>query len=515
MSAHSRQSVDDIVERLRTADVREYRESTFLGFNHGESAYPILLPDRLWESGIWVLGAARSGKTQRVLASLAMQRIRRNDSPVVIFDCKGDDAFLQSTKREAEAKGRELIILTNVSRFSTRLFNPLAQRHLSSLSRVAITEQFLSALNLFFGFGYGKSYFGGQSYQGFSGAFIADEPRSDWGPAIASTRATSFVQLAKRLPEVLKNRPELRGAEALTMVIRQLADVFILNAGCSDIYPESAVKAGIQVGDLLKKSGNGTYPILYCYLRAESEPVSTSVIAKLVLNLLKNALRQMRDGIQEGEIEGPAPVVPVFIDECQVVLDDALRNMLEQGASLGLQFVLANQDISQLRSGDRDFFPTVWENCGNKIILTSRDHMFQEILMKLSGEKPTHHLSYAIGAGSLARGRVGADHAVDGVYKVAEMISPRWERNHIIEMSATPGLAMFIPSQDEDLAQYRGYPIMVDLPFLHSRSTFEHLKSLPWPEPRPETLIPNDYLDRWEEFLATEFRPKTKTSRKR
>jgi hypothetical protein len=109
-------------------------------------------------------------------------------------------------------------------------------------------------------------------------------------------------------------------------VLRQLADVFILNAGCSDIYPESAVKPGIQVGNLRKKSANGTYPILYCYLRAESEPVSTSVIAKLVLNLLKNALRQLRDGIQEGEIEGPAPVVPVFIDECQVVSDDAIAD---------------------------------------------------------------------------------------------------------------------------------------------------------------------------------------------
>ena len=138
MSISSRQSVDDIVDRLRTADVREYRESTFLGFNHGKAAYPILLPDKLWESGIWVLGAARSGKSQRVLASLAMQRIRRNDCPVVVLDCKGDDALLQTMKREAEAQGREFMILTNVSRFSTRLFNPLAQQHLSSLSRVAI-----------------------------------------------------------------------------------------------------------------------------------------------------------------------------------------------------------------------------------------------------------------------------------------------------------------------------------------------------------------------------------------
>lgn len=352
-----------------------------------------------------------------------------------------------------------------------------------------------------------------QSYQGFSEAYITPEPRRDWGPQTGGVRARNFVELAKRLPMVLKQRPEIRGAEALMMVVRQLADVFILNGGCTEIYPEAAIAAGIQISDVLQKRPSGTYPILYCYLRAESEPVTSSVIGKLVLNLLKNALRQLLDAIREGEVAGPAPVVPVFIDECQIVLDDALRNMLEQGASLGLQFVLANQDVSQLRSGDRDYFPTVWENCGNKIILTSRDYSFQEILMKVSGEKATHHLSYSIDGPSLGRGRVGPQFALEGLYSVAEMISPRWERNHLIEMSSTPGLAMLIPSQDEDLAQYRGYPIMINLPFVHSRKRFEELKVKAWPAATAGMVVPNEFRDRWEAFLAQEFRPKKKTTR--
>lgn len=109
-------------------------------------------------------------------------------------------------------------------------------------------------------------------------------------------------------------------------VIRQLADTSFLDAGCSDIDPKSAVKADIPVGSLLKKSANGTDQSLNCYLSAESEPVSTSVIAKLVLNLLKNGLCQLPDGIQVGGVEGPAPVVPAFIDECQVIPDDTIAD---------------------------------------------------------------------------------------------------------------------------------------------------------------------------------------------
>ncbi len=466
----------------------------------------MLLADGLWESGIWILGAARSGKTQRVLASLLLQRLWRNDCPICILDCKGDDALFQRTKQECELLGRECWILTNVPQFATRLFNPLDQRHVARMSETAVSETMLTSLNLFNGFGYGPYYFYMQCVETFHTAYLMEDARGTWEPHQGPTRARHFLQLAKRMPHVIKQRPELKSAEAMVMTVRKLSREFLLNAGCGGVYPDRAVESAIQLEDLLQPQANGTYPVLYCYLRAESEPVTSSIIAKLVLNLLKNALRQLRDRIQQGAAPGPAPVLPLFIDECQIVLDDALRNMLEQGASLGFQFVLANQDISQLKRSDRDYFSTVWENCGNKIILTCRDDAFQQLLMRLSGEKMTHHLSYVINGLRLLRGQVSPEFSLDGLYQVREMPGPRFERNHFIEASAAPGRALFIPALDEGLTQYAGFPILLHAPFASSQEAFESLKDKPWPAPTPETVVPCDYFDRWNTYLAQQFR---------
>lgn len=505
MSSHHRSIVDDIAERLRCSPDSRLQQSTFLGFHHGGAEYPILLADGLWESGFWVLGAARSGKTQRVLASLILQRLWRNDCPICILDCKGDDALFQKTRQECERLGREFWVLTNVPQFSTRLFNPLDQRHLARLSPAAVTEIVLTSLNLFNGFDYGPYYFYQVSSEAFSTALVMRDSRGTWEPQSGPTRARSFLQIAKRMPQIIRLRPELKDAEAIVMTMRKLSREFLFNPGCGDVHPAAAVRGAIQLEDLLHKGPNGTYPVLYCYLRAESEPVTSSISAKLVLNLVKNAQRQLRDRIQQGLVPGPAPVLPTFIDECQVVMDDALRNMLEQGASLGIQFVLANQDISQLQRGARDYFPTVWENCGNKIILTSRDDRFQQLLMKLSGEKMTQHLSYEIGGHDLGRGRVTTEYSTDGLYQVREMVSPRMERNHVLEMSAAPGRALFIPSQDEALTQYRGFPILTDIPFASSQKSFEAYKTMSWPAPTPDTVVPYEFFDQWQEFLAKQF----------
>jgi len=501
MNPSDRSIIDDISERLRNSPLSEYQTATYLGSLYGHSKYPVLLSAGTCESGIWVLGGARSGKTQRVIASLAKQSIARNDRPEFVLDLKGDDVLLHTLREEAAKWGRDFWIYTNVPRFSTRLFNPLAQKNLDNLNRSSITELFIASMNLFFGFGYGKQFFSSQSLRAFADSIIARETLNGWSPVKGVSRAMSFVQLEKRITEVVKKRTELRGAEGLTMVVRQLANVFAMNGGCCDLHPASAVTAGIQMDRFLRPDANGRFPVLYCYLRAESEPVTSSMTAKLFLNLLKNAVRQRLDEIQLGTLTEPPPLVSVYIDECQHVLDAALQNLLEQGASMGLRFVLANQDVSQLWSGDRDYFPTVWENCGVKVILSSRDNTFQELLMKLSGEKAMHNLSYMLDDKSVAKGRLGPNSALHGIYQVQEAPGPRFERNDLIELSAIPGRAIFIPAQNDSLASYNGYPVMVDVPYVHSPGTFARLKLTPWPAVTPETVVPQDYMERWEDYL--------------
>lgn len=506
MSGRHRSVVDDIAERLRNSSTPHYRGATFLGFHYGESRYPVLLPDEAWESGIWILGGARTGKTQRVIASLGLQRIARNDCPVVFLDLKGDDALHHGMRLATAEAGREFWCFSTVPRFPTQIFNPLDQEHLNDLSRTSITDLLLTSMNLMHGFAYGKLHFMLQSRGGMYYALATKgSSRDRWGAPVKIGRANSFAELERRLRDVVKKHPELRGAESLSMLLSQLAGMPQLNGNSSSgVFPESAVAHSIQLSRLLRRDPNGRYPVLYCYLRSESDPMMASLCGKLILNLLKNALRHLLDGIQEGRERGPAPVVPVFTDECQGVLDDAVRNMLEQGASLGLQFVLANQDISQLHIGERDYLPTVWENCGNKIILSSRDNSFQELLMKLSGEKAIHHLTYEVHPKHALRGQVGPQFALDQAIQVSEMVGYRMERNHLIEMSATPGRALFIPAQNAPLAEYDGYPIQIDIPFVQTREAFESLKTLPWPAATPATIVPRDLMARWEAYLEKE-----------
>ena len=139
-----------------------------------------------------------------------------------------------------------------------------------------------------------------------------------------------------------------------------------------------------------------------------------------------------------------------------------------------------------------------------KAILSARDNNFQELLMKLSGEKSMSNIAYMLSAEDFKAGNIGPEYSIDGFVKVQIAGGPRHERNHIIEMSANPGRAIFIPPQNEALGRYEGYPIFIDLPFLYSKDDFERLKQSPWPAPTPDMVIPQDYMERWEAFLAKE-----------
>jgi hypothetical protein len=259
--------------------------------------------------------------------------------------------------------------------------------------------------------------------------------------------------------------------------------------------PQSAVDAAIHVPKLLVRDANGKYPVVDFYLRTGTEPVGGPQIAKLFCAALKAARVQMQDDYKLGKVSEPPPDVSLFIDEWHHVADEAMRNMLEQGGGLGIHFVLANQDISQLDRDGREYLQTVWENCGNKLIFGARDVQFQDLLMKCSGEKTAHVATYAVPRGDVLRGDVDLPYAMDEVdgkpvgVQIQEQRTPRFDRNAIIEMSNDPRRFMFIPAQGASVADYGGYPIMVNGEFLFSKEDYDYLASLPWPAPTAETVI--------------------------
>ena len=484
-----RSFVDDVSERLRHARHPGLRRSVMLGSYVGEEPFPVLIPDEFWESGFWITGAARSGKTHRALLPLAAQRIRRHDCPVVFVDHKGDDVLFHAIRQEALAAGRPFRYFSNVSYFSTHLFNPLTQDSFRRLSISEQSERLVSAFNLWHGFSYGRFYFSSQSRGAIAEALKAGSSGGGWTRRRRPEPVRNFVGLEEAVRSVIRDHPEYGGAQALLMVVQSLAQIPQINVAPGDSSElQPALESAIDVSALLRRNEQGHFPVYYFYLRAQTQLIGAAQISKLLLHSLQDSLRQLRDDSKQGRTATEPPVIALFLDEWQVIADEAFRNLLEQGGSLGLQMVLANQDISQLADREGDMLATVWENCGNKLFFSARDLQLQERLMAGSGEKSV------VVPGLMAAQSWLSDKLTYDASRIQLQLqrSTRLERNHILEMSDRPGRAVYVPPQGVSVGQYGGYPILVDCPYLFRREKYEELDRWPWPPVTDETIVPAD-----------------------
>lgn len=496
----ARTILDDVIDRLMESENRLLRDSLYLGedaFCHGNK---VLLHKELRKNGFLILGAARSGKSA-LLTNLIAQRIRRNEGLVCVIDLKGDDEMMHSVRLEAEEKGRPFLLYSNGLQFPTLIFNPLKQKILSKLSRSQIAQTILTSANLLHGSGYGEFHFSSQSLSAYTDAMVC-EPSNGWMPAKGRKLVQSFVEIPARVRQVAKQRRELKNVEALTTVMTMLAQVPQLNGLNSHKWISQKAAAGaIDIWDLLHRKDGGPPPVVYCYLRAESDPILASITGKQFLTQLKNGLRLYTDACKQGWVEGKPQEVDVIIDEASYILDPSLKNVIDQGASMGLRFIFATQSLSQLSSVDPKFAKTIYENVGNKVLFTCREPSLQDELMKLSGEKPIDNISYKISGRNLGEGNTGPQFSYDGLYEISRLPGPRLERNHLIEISDTPNRAIFIPAQSAGTTRYGGYPIVVDIPFLHAPDKYRYVQGLPWPERTDEMIVPAEFQDEWDDYV--------------
>lgn len=505
LSDFPRSELDDIDERLRNSDNTLLRESIVFGREAFGARNLVLFHEDLLVNALLVLGAMRCGKTA-FLTSYSAQRIRRNKGPFVVVDLKGDDEAMHAVRLEAESLGRPFLLYTNVSHFPTRLFNPLDQDHFARLSRSQISQLEMTSLGLDHGQGYGKFFFTMQTLSALTDAIIKPAGgRSDkaWIPKVSRERIKSFVELPRRIREVGKERKDVKNTEALETVVSQMAGIPQLNGvhNCP-WFSKEQLKGSIQIADLFQPNDMGVYPVVYFYLRVESDPVTAPITAKLFLNLLKNGLRQFTDFRKQGVIDAPPVEVDVIIDEASYVLDRSLRNLVDQGASMGLRFVFATQDMNQLAAEDPRFAKTIFENIGSKLIFSVRESSWQDEIMKLSGEKTIHHASYTVDGQTFGTGRLTPGNSWDGLYNIRCAPGPRFERNHLIEISDRPNRAIFIPAQGAGTTQLGGYPVAVDIPFLHSKEKYEFIKTLPWPDNTPEMIVASEFLNEWDDLVS-------------
>ncbi len=462
------------------------------------------VPDGFNESHWWCMGATWSGKTARFIYPMLKQRMERNDGPVVIGDMKGEDWLFHAVKESTEQLGRRFLWLTNVPYFSTFLFNPLDQRAFDHLFVPQLAQVLLNALNLWHGFDYGRFYFGSQSRKALAAAFdfqATGQPHNAWMPTAASTRIRSFGELRERVVALVRRNEEYGGAEQLLTVLEDLANILQVNFTHNGrALPQTAVDSAIRVPDLLVPDANGKYPVVYLYLRAGMELVGVSQVMKLFVSTLFVACVQARDFYKLGRREHKPPIVPVFLDEWHNIADRSLKGIIETASGLGIQFIFANQDPSQLKTTDIDLSATVWENGRNKVIFTARDPSLQRSLMEISGEQTVYVPSYAVSHPAWKARRVtpqDALHVLNGQWapiNVAAQQIPRVDRNALVQMSTSSSQFLFVPAYAAPEVGLDGFPTLLNGRFAMSPDEYDMFQRHRWPKPTPETIVPADVV---------------------
>ena len=146
------------IERMLWSNDELEAKHLYLGTSI-EGDYPVLLHEELLFQHAHILGDTGSRKTSIGIAPLLTQLIARENSSVVILDLKGDMSLFEAAREEARHAGLPFKWFTNITGFSSFVFNPFRQSHVPFLTTNQLTQGMLQALALEYGEDYGRGYY--------------------------------------------------------------------------------------------------------------------------------------------------------------------------------------------------------------------------------------------------------------------------------------------------------------------------------------------------------------------
>ena len=400
------------------------------------------------------MGDSGSGKTALGIAPIVTQLIRQGDAAVVILDLKGDKFLFEQTRTEAAAARRKFKYFTNELGKSTHTFNPFRETNTANVTLNQVCETILEALNLNHGEGYGRSYYSRVARRWLS-AILRSRPNLE-----------SFDELFKlsQKRESFANDEERRDAFELISVIESLASFEQLNITQSKTtYPPSVVAGAIHFPQALAHK-----EIVYFWLPSAIETASVREIAKLALYSL------LTSSVQFQRANNRTQRTFLVIDEFQRVASENFKIILEQARSYGIGAILANQTFADLQTNDTDLRPTIQSNSRLKLTFSAQDTRQQTEIMTASGEKLSLRRSYTIARTNSETAR--------------EVVTPRIDRNDIIQISDDPNGCLCHVARGSGYTQFSGFTIPVHMDYCVSKDTYDALLSLPWPEATNATI---------------------------
>lgn len=466
------------VGRILQSDHARLSKHLFLG-PHLQTGLPVLLPADRDNPHTWVMGATGAGKTSRVLAPYAVQQLLHRKS-VVVIDPKPDKAFFEALREECEHHRIPFRYVDITPGRWSYAFAPLAQSHAAVQTLSARAESVIQAFNLDHGPVYGGSYYTAVD-ELFCLALFALFPEAV-SPAAIAEKFDSPGLLRKHLGE--KGWEDSNHVRA---IFSKLAGVTPLN-----VTPDTpgVTRAVLDAAIDMRQPFYHPQVIYFALDAKELRTTTRATIGLAFYNLLAAA-----------KYVGPEPAVKVVcvIDEAQEVIGSNLSILLEQARSLGIELVLAHQNLSQLQKSNQDFRETLEENTGLQLVFNPVGLNTREWIEATSGKELHATLSWSQTAGDgfdprdgrafrPDRGR-GVDPFGFPVVNVGERLAPVWDKTTLMNLSAVPGVAFARATRDQGYFQAGGQWVPVHALYQIDPLTYAARKRRAWPGPNGQTVF--------------------------
>ena len=471
--------LDGYSERLRNSRNTKERNSMIIG-RHPVFDYPVLLHNKLSFEHILALGPTGMGKTVLGLMTYMIQQIRRGDGPVVIVDCKGDDALFNTARKEAEKAGRKFKFFTNGLNKPTHVFNPFDAAMYGELSLQEIVGQLMEALNLHHGVDYAKAWFTIASRILAMRAF--EETIPDEGGRAKFPKIESFRDLNDIILFLAQDGKQFQAAQHLAYVIESLSKFDQLNL-TSKNSDHPAYQNAIKMSEAVANN-----EVIYFYLKGAVDSVAVTEIGRLAIFSLLNAC------IAHKSRTGKKPHASLLIDEASHIVAKNTGNILAQARSFGMACYFATQSMSQLKtSKDNDLGEMLITNVATKLVFSARDDSMKEYIKENSGKVRYANLSYEVDASSAMNEQLDLEHVLENEQgqrpvTVQTYIGDRINTQRILEVNNDPNLCFLAIERAEGFSRWIGFAeIHVDWPLNELEYDRRDDESL-WPAASPDTI---------------------------